>query len=211
MSVLKSKRKESPFEVFHNLYKMRREVMDLTIRDFGYSSEKCRKRMDKRFGGRPYEELSDTEKANYDKTNQRLVAYDEWFIIQERGKVVDLLSEITREVFIANSIYPTLPEEYVERRLHQDLAIGKCYVLAQELQFTMETIPVNVNTLIPFTDSIQTEINLIKGWRKSDNRFRATSDKSSTNFANVNNNGNANNNNATNTNGVRPDFDSLIE
>ena len=30
---------------------------------------------------------------------------------------------------------------------------------------------------------------------------------SSTNFANVNNNGNANNNNASNSNGIRPDFD----
>ncbi len=31
------------------------------------------------------------------------------------------------------------------------------------------------------------------------------------NFANVNNNGNANYNNASNSNGVRPDFDSVIE
>jgi hypothetical protein len=34
---------------------------------------------------------------------------------------------------------------------------------------------------------------------------------SSTNFANVNNNGNANNNNASNSNGVRPDFNFAIK
>lgn len=39
---------------------------------------------------------------------------------------------------------------------------------------------------------------------------RVISDSAS-NFANVNNNGNANYNNASNSNGVRPDFDSVIE
>jgi len=41
MSVLKSKRKESPFEVFHHLYKIRKEITDLLLRDFGYSDGKA--------------------------------------------------------------------------------------------------------------------------------------------------------------------------
>ena len=66
---------------------------------------------------------------------------------------------------------------------------------------------------------VQDEVNLIKAWRKSDNRLkplvdRATSDTdpvvSGTNFANCNNNGNCNNNNASNSNGVRPDFDTTV-
>lgn len=55
---------------------------------------------------------------------------------------------------------------------------------------------------------------MIKSLRQTDNRFLKNIKNSgyslyvvsSSNFANVNNNGNANNNSAGNSNGVRPDF-----
>ncbi|WP_417399315.1 hypothetical protein [Hominenteromicrobium sp.] len=56
MSVLKSKRKPSQFEVFHHLNKMRKEVTDLLLRDFGYDLDKAVKKVETTFGGRPYEE-----------------------------------------------------------------------------------------------------------------------------------------------------------
>ena len=59
MSVLKSKRKASQFEVFHHLTKMRKEITDLLLRDFGYSFEKAESRLVKRFGGKTYEELNE--------------------------------------------------------------------------------------------------------------------------------------------------------
>ena len=40
------------------------------------------------------------------------------------------------------------------------------------MQYAIETLPVDVNKYLRFADMIQTEINLIKGWRKSDNKFR---------------------------------------
>ena len=52
MSVLKSKRKASQFEVFHHLNKLRRDITDLLLRDFGYSFEKAEARLEKRLGGR---------------------------------------------------------------------------------------------------------------------------------------------------------------
>lgn len=58
MSVLKSKRKQSQFEVFHHLYKMRREVTDLLLRDFGYDLERAEKKVSRTFSDRPYEELT---------------------------------------------------------------------------------------------------------------------------------------------------------
>lgn len=54
MSVLKSKRKPSQFEVFHHLNKMRKEVTDLLLRDFGYDLDKAVKKVETTFGGRPY-------------------------------------------------------------------------------------------------------------------------------------------------------------
>lgn len=211
MSVLKAKRKSSQFEVFHHLYKTRKEITDLLLRDFGYDLERADKRVAKMFGNKSYEELSPEEKVRYDKLKAKNEAFDTWFIEDERKCVVDCLREITKEVFMANSIYPTVMEELVERRLCQDRAVGQCYRLTQELQYAIETLPVDVNKYLRFADMIQTEINLIKGWRKSDNKFKRAISDSASNFANVNNNGNANYNNASNSNGVRPDFDSAIK
>lgn len=56
--------------------------------------------------------------------------------------------------------------------MHQDLAIGQCYRLVQELQYAIETLPVDMNTYFRFSAQIQKEIDLIKGWRKSDNKFK---------------------------------------
>lgn len=206
MSVLKSKRKPSQFEVFHHLNKLRKDITDLLLRDFGYSFEKAEARLLKQFGGRTLEQLSETERERYEKTKLRLEAFDDWFIYDQRQVIVNCLRDITKEVYIANSIYPTVMEELVQRRLHQEEAIGHCYRLVQELQYAIETLPVNVNIFLQFGEAIQTEINLIKGWRKADNKFKRAISDSAANFANVNNNGNANYNNASNANGVRPDF-----
>lgn len=208
---LKSKRKPSQFEVFHHLNKVRKEVTDLLLRDFGYSKRKAAQRLEKKFSGRSYEELTDVEKEIYDHFRKQQEAFDTWFIEDERKAVVDCLRSIGEHVYTANSIYPTYYEELVERRVHQDLAIGQCYRLVQELQYAIETLPVDVNTFLRFGEDIQREIDLIKGWRKSDNKFKGAISATAANFANVNNNGNANNNNASNSNGVRPDFDTSIK
>ena len=163
------------------------------------------------FGGRSYTELTPEEKSRYDRLMEKNRAFDEWFIEDERKVIVDCLRSIGENVFLANSIYPTYMEELIERRLCQDKAIGLCYRLTQELQYAIETLPVDVNKYLRFAEMIQTEINLLKGWRKSDNKFKRAISDSASNFANVNNNGNANYNNASNSNGVRPDFDSVIE
>jgi hypothetical protein len=42
----------------------------------------------------------------------------------------------------------------------------------QELQYTIETLPVDIQKYVRFTDSINKEINLLKGWRKADNKFK---------------------------------------
>lgn len=211
MSVLKSKRKASQFEVFHHFYKMRKEVTDLLLRDFGYDYNRAENKVAKMFGGRSYTELTPEEKSRYDRLMEKNRAFDEWFIEDERKVIVDCLRSIGENVFLANSIYPTYMEELIERRLCQDKAIGLCYKLTQELQYAIETLPVDVNKYLRFAEMIQTEINLLKGWRKSDNKFKRAISDSASNFANVNNNGNANYNNASNSNGVRPDFDSVIE
>ena len=76
MSVLKSKRKPSQFEVFHHLNKVRKEVTDLLLRDFGYSKRKAAQRLEKKFSGRSYEELTDVEKEIYYHFRKQQEAFD---------------------------------------------------------------------------------------------------------------------------------------
>ena len=152
---------------------MRKEVTDLLLRDFGYDLDKAVKKVETTFGGRPYEELSPDEKVRYKKLMEKNTAFAEWFIVDERKVIVDCLRSITEEVYVANSIYPTYREELIERRVHQDRAVGQCYRLTQELQYAIETLPVDVNKYLRFAEMIQTEINLLKGWRKSDNKFKS--------------------------------------
>ncbi len=172
MSVVKRNRKESQFEVFHFFYKMRREITDLLLRDFGYSEEKLEKKIQKQFGGREYEELSDNEKLCYDNLKKREQAFAEWFIEDERKAVVDNLRGIGAYIHSANSIIPQYWDELVERRIQQDKALGCCEALKQELHYAIETLPVDINKYTRFSDMIEHEIKLIKAWRKSDNRFK---------------------------------------
>lgn len=116
--------------------------------------------------------LAQIEKT-YEEHMEKNTAFAEWFIADERKVIVDCLRNITEEVYVANSIYPTYREELIERRVHQDRAVGQCYRLTQELQYAIETLPVDVNKYLRFAEMIQTEINLLKGWRKSDNKFKS--------------------------------------
>lgn len=172
MSVVKSKRKQSQFEVFHHLMKMRQRITDLLLRDFGYSFEKFNKKLEKRYGGKPYEELTDTQKHDYERQKKRNESFDEWFITRERETIMDCLHAINEHVYVANSIYPTCQEELTERRIHQDIAIGQCFRMVQELQYAIETLPVDVNVYLRFAEDIEKEISLLKGWRQSDNKFK---------------------------------------
>ena len=94
MSVLKSKRKPSQFEVFHHLNKLRKGITDLLLRDFGYNAIKSEKRLERRFGSRSYEELTDIEKQQYDRQKKKQDAFDEWFIESERNAIIDCLRSI---------------------------------------------------------------------------------------------------------------------
>lgn len=211
MSVIKSQRKESQFEVIKNFYNLRKEITDLLLRDFGYSKTKSEKKLEKLFSGTPYDMLTDIQKEHYNKRASIHSGFEEWFVAYQRDTVMDCLRNITEFIFSANSIYPASYEELLERRTLQNSAIGQCFRLLQELQYTIETLPVDIAKYTRFSDMLVKQINFLKGWRKSDNKFKRAFSESAANFANVNNNGNANYNNASNALGVRPDFDVAIK
>lgn len=170
MPVPKRKRKQSDFEVFNHFYRMRAQITDLLLRDFGYNAERAAQSLNRYF--KPAEERTVAEQIRYERKERKYRAFEDWFIYTERQFILETLRELNKEMFMANSIYPTSPEELAERRLCQDRAIGLCYVLKQELQYAMATLPVDVDKYTRFSDMLDHEAVLIRGWRKSDSKYK---------------------------------------
>lgn len=155
MTVLVKDRKESKFEVFHNAFNLRRTITNLALEDFGYvSTEKWKER--------------ETEKQY-----KRRMGFYKFFLAESRVYMIGLLRELGKEITFANKIFPTNMVEFEERRLHQSRAVSICHLIIQELQYIIETLPVNINKFMEPTKQINKEIELLKGWRKADGkRFR---------------------------------------
>ena len=86
---------------------------------------------------------------------------------------INYLRDITDHVTIANNIYVTCQKEYEERRLHQDYAIAICRRLANEIEYMMEIAEnININKYARSIEHINKTVNMIKAWRKSDNRLK---------------------------------------
>lgn len=77
MAVPKSERKESQFEVIKHFYRLRKNITDLLLRDFGYSEKKAKQKLERRFGDKAYEELNEEDKAHYEKIKARNEAFDD--------------------------------------------------------------------------------------------------------------------------------------
>jgi hypothetical protein len=46
-----------------------------------------------------------------------------------------------------------------------------CEQLHQEFLFCEDTLPVKASAFVPYIEKIEFEIELLKGWRKSTNKF----------------------------------------
>lgn len=153
MSVLKSKRKQSKLEIFHHAYKLRREMTDLLMRDFGYKAPSF-------------------DKAMKEEKKTKILNLHKWFIEDERVYIITIIREMMKNITLANSIYPTTLSECDQRRSYQNLAIGLANDIKQELQYAIDVLPVNVEKYIYYSDELDKQITLLKEWRKSDNKIR---------------------------------------
>jgi len=82
-----------------------------------------------------------------------------------------LLRSLILQITAANSIYPNSLREAEERRSIQNRAICTCECLLQELGYIATILPVDANKIERFVDMADREVALLKGWRKSDNKF----------------------------------------
>ena len=172
MSVPKGRRQESRFEAQHNFYKVRAEVTELVLNDFGFSEEKYRKKMEKYRRDHAKDANIDDIVARWERKNE---SFKKWFIDEEARAIIDIMREIEKEFTVGNSIFPSeTPAKVVEfliRRKHVNRAIGLCFALKQEIHYVIRTLPVDINKYERFAEMIDRQIALYKGVRQADNRL----------------------------------------
>lgn len=95
MSVIKSKRQESPFQVKDTFYHLRDRITELALNDFGYKPDKVKERLLKRYNG----DLSTEERLHkYNALVKRQEAYNKWFMEEERKAIIDCLRDVMTEI-----------------------------------------------------------------------------------------------------------------
>ena len=100
--------------------------------------------------------------------------YPDWFMQFEKETIMRILQELVENITRANSIYVSKGNrtEYELRRMYQDKAIGCCYVLYQELQYIIAVFGTDLNRFVRILENIEREVDLLKGWRQSDNKLQ---------------------------------------
>lgn len=168
MSVVKNKRSLSRLEFYNTARKLRIDLTNWLLRDFGIR--------DKVYKFKNDDELEKTLYAEYPK----------WFIESTRKTMLTILTNLMMNITAANSIYPINMTEVDLRRGIQDKAIANCEQLLQELIYCADVMPLQISKLEPYAEMINKEIALLKGWRKTTNdigkRIMTKNQKSDTIF-----------------------------
>lgn len=156
MSVLKRNRGLSKMEFYHNARKLRRELTEFLRRDFGVHSRKNASKIDPTLPDDWYDE----DMAEFSRNIKILLRNLVWNITA--ANTINASSEKAIE---------EKKKRLSERRGYQNAAIINCQQIIQELQFCEDSLPVNAEKLLPYVESVDFEVTLLKGWRKSDNRL----------------------------------------
>jgi hypothetical protein len=151
MAVIKNKRNISRLEFYHHARRMRKELTDLTLREFGIHSR-----------GKNFK--TDGDRVPPDGY------YDE--LVKEFGDNIRLLlRNLMWNITHANTIFPKNAEEMQIRRNYQTNAIVNCETLMQEMLYCEDVLPVKASKFMPYIQQIEFEIKLLKGWRKANNKI----------------------------------------
>lgn len=169
MSVLQSERKESNLLYYHQAYEIRKELVNLSLRDFGLKQTKS----DLIISDKVSEEDKQTilELTAKYKRGYIIHKQPEWLLEKFRDSVFDHCNQLIDNITAAYNLHPTYKAEWDERRLYQDKAIINCEQLIQTIQFIMSVLPVDANKFLKYVPMIEKEIELLKSWRKKGNKM----------------------------------------
>ena len=171
MSVLKSNRSQSPTEFEKNAEDLRSQIVDWMMRDFG--TRKNIKHIQASVKGMSDEDIETVNGilAKYDRSPKQLQSvYPEWFIEDEIKFINATLHRLSSNIEHANKIYIYFKQDKKQRRAYQSAAIGDCGDLKKEIQFLVKKIGTDLNQIGDIICKIDREIDLLRGWKKSDSK-----------------------------------------
>lgn len=173
MSVPEGKRGLSGMEFYHTALKLRREIISLLLRDFGLKKkERSIDLISKMYDIAPEDETAlKSIVTKYRMDSSVIDEYPDWLIGEFRNTILLILRNLRLNIRMANSIYVTNKAEFDERRNCWNKAIGNCQQLLEEMQFVIETLPVDAEKYMRYVGMIDKEITLLKGVRKNDNKI----------------------------------------
>lgn len=173
MSVPKSRRGESKFEVLIHATKLRKAVTLLLLRDLG-----IKKKI------RDYRSVADFEPDDkavfenlaqkYDFKHTLIAEYPEWLINHFRETMINITTDMIKNITAANTIYVTNESEYNERRSYQTAAICNCENLLQELQYVASLLCASddMNKYKSYVEMTEKQIALLRAWRTAGNKLK---------------------------------------
>lgn len=151
MSVVKNKRSLSRLEFYNNARKLRNDLTNFLLRDFGVRNK-------------VYRSVEEDNKV-VTTTEQ----YPHWLVDYYRKSIISILNSLMTNIVAANSVYPINLDEVNYRRILQDKAIANCEQLFQELVYLSDVLPISLIKVEPYAETIDFEITLLKAWRKTTN------------------------------------------
>lgn len=182
MSVLKNKRDLSDMEFYKNAIRMNQELATWMMRNFGTRrNPRSVNQVIKNINEDDQKTIDDVFAKYSQSPNHEFVSeFPEWYVDRKRKRLLDLCDDLIENITNANSIYPTeefLHEEFAIRREFQWMAICNCKDIEQVLQGIRVDFRIDINKINKFLDMSKREVDLIKGWRQSDNKVRKGAEK----------------------------------
>jgi len=169
--VHKAERGESRFEVKDHAVVLKNKLREMSIlRNFGYKVRESRT-------PRNFDQWSEKSRERWKQQEEARLKKLEWldkhFLAEARKAVDDDIRRMMHGISAANSIKrPSNMAEADERRIQQDRAIAACEDLRIDLQDIMDTLPIDKNWMTHIEPEIESQIALLRAWRKSDNEVR---------------------------------------
>ncbi|MBR6045767.1 MAG: hypothetical protein IKP95_12795 [Ruminococcus sp.] len=171
MSVPLSERGISKKKYYDYALKLDDKIVGLLIRDFGlktickdlnvFTHKAKMNELDKSL----FNKLCEVYHLNVE------TAYPYWLIDHYRTRIMKILEDLIANITTAYSIFANSEREFFDRRHYQWLAISNCEMLLQTMQCVIRQLPVDAEKYMEYVDMIQEEIELLKNWKKSENKI----------------------------------------
>ena len=170
MSVPKWRRSESRLDAFYEAVKLRHIVTQIVMRSYKLKTN-FKSLIPDRLRNEYPELAKFFEKIDrYQETTEEtkvLGKYDEWIISKTRSNLFKYSSNLVAHISAANEIKCEIDEEFKQRILLEDAAIGDIVNIKQEVQFVEEFFDIDLNKFMNYDEQLEKTKHYLYRWKKS--------------------------------------------